>query len=100
MFLLYLVAYKPFLDRWTFRINVCNEFIMYMVSMLWITFTDFNQDAYAKVMMGWLVIFLVIANLLIPNGFILVRGLWFDTKKACCKPKRAEIKGDYYSRRF
>lgn len=86
-FLMYLAAYKPFLDQTTFRINVWNEFSMYAVSMIYITFTDFNQDPYAKVMMGWLVVGLCIANLILPNGFVMISGLWTDAKKIRCSRK-------------
>lgn len=79
-FLMYLAVFKPFVDPTTYRINLFNEFFMYMVSLLYITFTDFNPDAYAKVLMGWLVILLVISNLIFPNGYIMVRGLWPDIK--------------------
>lgn len=96
-FILYLVLFRPFLDQTTFRINVANEFCMYCVSLTYICFTDFNTNAYAKVMTGWLVIFFVIVNLIAPNGYVMVSGIWPDIMKVCCG-KKEEIKKSKHQR--
>jgi hypothetical protein len=97
-FLMYLAVFRPFIDQQTFRINLINEFCMYAVSLIYLTFTDFNPDAYAKVVMGWLVILLVISNLIFPNGYMMVRNSWPDIKGALCK--QDEVKKIYTNRKL
>lgn len=77
------------------------------MSLVYITFTDFNPDAYAKVLMGWVLIVIVIANLIWPNGTTMVAGIWPDIRDQlmpeCCRkrsPKRAHRHFRGYIRKF
>lgn len=99
-FMMYLAVFKPFINKTTYRINLINELCMYVVSLLYITFTDFNPDAYAKVLMGWVVIFLVISNLIFPNGYVMVSGIWPDIKKVLCGQKDEGKKRTHSIRAF
>lgn len=71
--------------------EILNEITFYMVSLIYLTFTDFNPDAFAKVLMGWILITLVIANLIWPNGSTMVAGIWPDIRDnvmpECCRKK-------------
>ena len=52
------------------------------------SFTNFNPDADAKLLMGWIVVVICVCNLIWPNGYMMVRGIWPDIKAACSKEKK------------
>lgn len=87
-FLLYLAHFKPFIDKRQGMINFWNEFTYYIVSMIYLTFTDYNKDAMLKLIMGWVVIIIVIINLIYPNGYVMVSEMWPDIRSLCSKEKR------------
>lgn len=60
--------------------QILNEVCMYIVSLIYLTFTDFNPDPSAKVFMGWILLVVVIANLIWPNGSTMVAGIWPDIR--------------------
>ena len=64
-----------------------NEICFYIVSFLYICFTDINPDANSKLLIGWLVLILIIGNLIYPNGIIMVSSIWPEIKETCF-PKR------------
>lgn len=86
-FLLYLAVFQPFISRQAFVINMVNEFSFYLTSLIYITFTDFNPNAYAKVLMGWILIVILLVNLIFPNGYNMVKGIWPDIKALFEKEK-------------
>ena len=71
LFALYLAKYQPFMDRYTNKINILNEFCYYMISLCYFCFTDFNPNPAVKVYCGWFVILVGIGNLIWPNGYIM-----------------------------
>ena len=91
-FLLYLVVFKPFLDKTEQMINMFNEITYYIVACFFLCFTNYNPDAEVKVQLGWLVVLICISNLLYPNGYIMVKGIWPDIKKALTCKKEKEVK--------
>lgn len=92
LFLMYLAAFQPFIERETQLVNFFNEFCYYISSVLYLTFTDYNPDAFAKVFMGWILIVVVLGNLCFPNGYYMIRGMWPDIKNMCCSRNKNEVK--------
>jgi hypothetical protein len=66
-FALYIAHMQPFIEQSTNRIQLFNEVTYYVVSLLYLTFTDFNPNAEIKLYTGWLVVLVAILNLLYPN---------------------------------
>jgi hypothetical protein len=80
LFICYLVVFKPFLNQHEQLMQVLNEICFYLVSFMYICFTDINPNAENKLIIGWFIIFLVLANLIWPNGSTMVKGIWPDIK--------------------
>ena len=53
-----------------------NELTYYVVSVLYLCFTNFNPNPEVKVYCGWFVVLVALANLVWPNGKIMVDELW------------------------
>jgi hypothetical protein len=92
LFVVYLVAVKPMSNKTDFFYQVLNEYCFYIVSLLYLCFTDLNPNAANKVFVGWLVIVICICNLIWPNGYIMVSGIWPDIKGICSKKKKENLK--------
>lgn len=86
-FMIYLIVQRPFLDNVEQRINLLNEATYYVVSCFFLSFTNFNPDVDAKLMMGWIVVAICIMNLIWPNGTVMVRAIWPDIKDSIWPPK-------------
>lgn len=96
MFATYLAAHRPFVDPDLNRMQLLNEITYYVVSCLYICFTDFNPNPVIKVNCGWIVILIAILNLICPNFTYLLSGIWPDiigalTCKKPVKPKKKKI---------
>lgn len=74
-FALYLASIAPYVDTSENLIAVNNELAYYIVSLMYLCFTDFNESAEVKIFTGWFVIMVLILNLLWPNGYLMVKGM-------------------------
>ena len=51
-------------------------------------FTNFNPDAESKLLMGWIIVVICVGNLIYPNGYNMVKGIWPDIKTACSRGEK------------
>ena len=72
-----------------------------MVSLLYFCFTDFNTNPEIKVTCGWVVLVILLSNLIYPNGYVMVTGMWPEIKqKFTFKKRRFVAKSKWVSRRM
>ena len=86
-FAFYLAHMQPFIEKQTNRIQFFNEVTYYVVSLLYLTFTDFNPDPEIKIVTGWFVVVVAILNLIFPNLTTMLEGVIPDIKDALIGPK-------------
>lgn len=91
LFVLYLASARPFLDPDLNKMQLLNEVTYYLVSTLYLCFTDFNPHPAIKVNCGWVVVLLVILNLIWPNFTYMFTGIWPDIVKAISSKRKTVI---------
>jgi hypothetical protein len=62
------------------NITLFNEFCYYIIAMTYLCFTDYNSDPVLKVTMGWFIIFIMVGNLIYPNGYYFVKQYIRDNR--------------------
>jgi hypothetical protein len=92
LFIVYLLLWHPFYNPEENRMQVLNELTYYIVSMLYLCFTDFIKNPLLKVYVGWVVILVVISNLIYPNFSHMMRGISPDIMMCCLNSKIARNK--------
>jgi hypothetical protein len=92
LFTVYLINWHPFYIPEENRMQVFNEICYYVVSMLYLCFTDVIKDPLFKVYIGWVVILIVISNLIYPNFLYMVGGISPDLMMCCLNSKIARHK--------
>ena len=77
------------------KMQLLNELCYYVVSVLYLCFTDFNPNPEVKIYCGWFVVVVMLGNLIWPNFTMMWRGIWPDIKGIFVKDKkkRAKIRG-------
>jgi len=95
LFLLYLIHFRPYVDKDINRLQVINEGAFLLMSYQIIAFTDFNPDVDIKSLFGWTMVFTSGLNFVFPNLYLVCVGMWpdikdaFFTKKVPEDPKKA-----------
>jgi hypothetical protein len=82
LFLLYLVHFKPYIDKEVNSLQVINEGAFLLMSYQIIAFTDFNPDVDIKNYFGWTMVFTSGINFVYPNLYLVCVGMWPDIKEA------------------
>lgn len=67
VFCLYIAHMQPWVDPSQNKVQLLNEFCYYMVSLLYVCFTDFNDNPEIKIYVGWVVVLVAVCNLVWPN---------------------------------
>ena len=67
--------------------QLLKEINYYLVSIFYLSFTDFNPNAEAKLLIGWVIVLLCITNLVWPNGYVMFRDIIPELLKNCRKKR-------------
>lgn len=66
-----------------------NEFCLWIVSVLYISLSDFNPDVHSKIKCGWAIISIMLINIIFPNLIYIGKGIKPDVIRLFSKkPKR------------
>jgi hypothetical protein len=98
--LLYLVHFKPYVDKDVNRLQVINEGAFLLMSYQIIAFTDFNPDVDIKSLFGWTMVFTSGINFVYPNLYLVCVGMWPDIKDAYFTKKVPEDPKKELAREF
>lgn len=82
--LAYLIVFKPFLEGKQQKITVYNEICYYVISCLFMGYTNFNSHFESKITNSWIIVIFAISNLIFPNGYELLVET-FGGEQGCFK---------------
>ena len=84
-YVLYLFEAKPFIDTELNRLQIINELFFLCVVYHMLVFTDYSPTADTKIMAGWSMLFVSIANVIYPNLTGMVAAMAPDIINSCKK---------------
>lgn len=83
MFVLYLAKYKPFIEDFDNKLQLINEIVYVILAYHQLMFTDYVTEAETKSMVGWSWVMVALVNLVFPNLYLVIDGMWPDIKRSC-----------------
>jgi len=81
VFVLYLIEFRPFVEKEINQIQIVNELAYVALSFHQLCFTDF-ASAEVKNIAGWSFVTLAVLNLLFPNLYLVVKSMYPDIREA------------------
>lgn len=67
-----MLVYRPHHEKRANMFEVYNEYCFMLLGYHLFLLTDYNESAKAKLMTGWSMVILSLANLLVPNLFMVI----------------------------
>ena len=91
--MIYLIHFRPFIDKDINRLQNINEGAYLLMSYHLIAFTDFNPNVDIKNFFGWSMVGVSIINFIYPNLLLVFQGMLPDIKKSFfSKKKKFKVK--------